>query len=235
MDRAVFPPCSLTWGQTMVEVKTFQRSCAHCHTQCLWPCSRPPPTHASTSWTLTGKSGSVSCGVIAPFSWVLVHTMLCLCTPRVCFQSCVNSGNSMVGLMVTSSKRAYATPRSTAPRGPVPAAVHCWPVSLQKTLKHSSASVSGSWCTQGFLKPLSSKMPYLWQVRHLSLNVLSPLLPSCWGLSFAFWCAISPQSHSSTLQPLLQCLPSFWSFFALGCWVTSPSRSSAAQWKFDLL
>ena len=34
------------------------------------------PTHASArdSWTLTGKSGSVSCGVSAPFSWVLVHT-----------------------------------------------------------------------------------------------------------------------------------------------------------------
>ena len=23
--------------------------CMHCHTQCPWPCSRPPPTHASTS------------------------------------------------------------------------------------------------------------------------------------------------------------------------------------------
>ena len=39
-------------------------------------------------------------------------------------QSCVSSGGSMVGLMVTSSKRAYATPRSTAPRAPAPAAVH---------------------------------------------------------------------------------------------------------------
>ena len=31
----------------------------HCCTQCPQPCSRPPPTHASTgdSWTLTGKSG----------------------------------------------------------------------------------------------------------------------------------------------------------------------------------
>ena len=29
------------------------------------------------------------------------------------------------GLMVTSSKRAYATPRSTARRAPVPVAVHC--------------------------------------------------------------------------------------------------------------
>ena len=33
----------------------------HC-TQCPQPCSRPPPTHASTrdSWTLTSKCGSVS-------------------------------------------------------------------------------------------------------------------------------------------------------------------------------
>ena len=61
--------------------------CMHCYTQCPQPCSRPPLTHASTrdSWTLTGKSGLVSCGVTAPFSWVLVHTRFCLCPPRVCF------------------------------------------------------------------------------------------------------------------------------------------------------
>ena len=40
-------------------------------------------------------------------------------------QSCVSSGSSMVGLMATSSKRAYATPRAPAPRVPVPTAVHC--------------------------------------------------------------------------------------------------------------
>ena len=57
--------------------------CMHCHTQCPQPCSRPPPTHASAgdSWTLTGKPGSVSCGITAPFSWVLVHKVL-LCPPR---------------------------------------------------------------------------------------------------------------------------------------------------------
>ena len=44
-------------------------------------------THASTgdSRALTGKSGSVSCGVTASFSWVLVCTEFCLCPPRVCF------------------------------------------------------------------------------------------------------------------------------------------------------
>ena len=48
----------------------------------------------------------------------------------------------MVGLMAASFKRAYAIARSTALRTPTPAAVHCWPVPLQKTLKHSSGSVS---------------------------------------------------------------------------------------------
>ena len=57
-------------------------------------------------------------------------------------QSCVSSGSSIMGLMATSSKRAYATPKSAAPRAPVPVAVHCWPVPPQKMLKHSSISVS---------------------------------------------------------------------------------------------
>ena len=57
-------------------------------------------------------------------------------------QSFVSSDGSMVGLMETSSKRTYAIPRSTAPRAPVPAAGHCWPVCLQETPKHNSVSVS---------------------------------------------------------------------------------------------
>ena len=39
-------------------------------------------------------------------------------------QSCVSSGGSMVGLMVTSSKRTYTIPRSSVSRAPVPVAVH---------------------------------------------------------------------------------------------------------------
>jgi len=59
-------------------------------------------------------------------------------------QSFVSSGGSMMGLMATSSKRAYAIPRSAAPRGPAlsPAAGYCWPVPSQKTSKHSYGSVS---------------------------------------------------------------------------------------------
>ena len=60
-------------------------------TQCPQHCSRPLLTHTSArdSWTLTVKSGSVSCGVTAPFSCVLVHSRFCLCLPRVCFPSSV--------------------------------------------------------------------------------------------------------------------------------------------------
>ena len=57
-------------------------------------------------------------------------------------QSCVSSNSSMVGLMVTSSKRACAIPRPAAPRAPAPVAGHCWPVPPQETPKHSSVSVS---------------------------------------------------------------------------------------------
>ena len=49
--------------------------CMYCYTQRPQTRSRPPQTHASAgdSWTLPGTSGSVSCGVTAPFSLVLVH------------------------------------------------------------------------------------------------------------------------------------------------------------------
>ena len=63
--------------------------CMHCRTHCLQHHNRPPPTHASAgdSGTLIGKSESVSCGVTASFSWVLVSTRFCLCPLRVCFCS----------------------------------------------------------------------------------------------------------------------------------------------------
>ena len=78
------PSLLFTWGQTMVKViktmaTSFKRSLGmYCYTQGPQPCNRPPLTHASAgdSWTLQGKSGSVSCGVTAPLCCVLVHTKL---------------------------------------------------------------------------------------------------------------------------------------------------------------
>ena len=62
--------------------------------------------------------------------------------PRVCIPVLCKFWWLYGGLMVTSSKRAYATPKSGAPRAPVPEAVHCWPIPLQETLKHRSGSDS---------------------------------------------------------------------------------------------
>ena len=117
----------------------------YCYTQCPQPCSRPPWIHGSAgdSWKFPGKSGSVSCG--GHCSFLLgpgAHKFLCVPSKSLLPQSCVSSGSSMVGLMATSSKRAYAIPRSAALRAPAPVAVHCWSIPRQEMLKHSSFSAS---------------------------------------------------------------------------------------------
>ena len=45
-----------------------------------------------------------------------VHKVLFVPSKSLFPKSCLSSGTAMVGLMATSSKRAYAIPRSTAPR-----------------------------------------------------------------------------------------------------------------------
>ena len=66
-------------------------------------------TRTQGSYRDWDRTMSVSCGATVPFSWVLVHKVL-LSPPRVYFPVLCKSGSSMVGLMATSSKRAYATP-----------------------------------------------------------------------------------------------------------------------------
>ena len=74
--------------------------------------------------------------------------------------------------------------------------LHDLPVPPQETLKHSSVSVSGgvsgSWCTQGLFEPSER----LWWVWALILNVISLLLPPCWGFSFALGVSVTPALHS---------------------------------------
>ena len=122
----MFPPCCLTWGQTMVGVvkmmvTSFNRSHAHtatlitpnpaaCHCRPTPLPETPGDSQASLAQSLVG--------VTAPFSWVLMRTSFCFCPPRAVSQSCVSPGGSVVGLMATSSERANAIPRSAAPRGP---------------------------------------------------------------------------------------------------------------------
>ena len=63
-----------------------------------------------------------------PCSFLLgpgAHKVLSVHSKSLFPQSCVSSGSSMVGLIATSSKRVYATPRSAAPTAPAPVAGHC--------------------------------------------------------------------------------------------------------------
>ena len=70
-------------------------------------------------------------------------------------------GSSMVGLMTTSSKRAYAIPKSAAPRAPVPVAVYHPHILPQEMLKHSSVSVSVGSLSPGAHKVLFEPSEHL--------------------------------------------------------------------------
>ena len=85
----------------------------------------PSICHKVMGPELMGMSGSISYGVTAPFSWVLacMHKVLFVPSKSLFPQSCVSSDGSMVEIMATSSKWAYAISRSAAPRAP--AADHC--------------------------------------------------------------------------------------------------------------
>ena len=152
MGRIVFPPCCLTWGQTTVEImkifETFKRS----HDVLLH--SVPPALQqASADTCLHQGLLDTHRQVRVSLLWGQCSFILCPGAHKVLFvpskslfpQSCVTSGGSMVGLMVTSSKRAYAIPRSAAPRAPLPVAVHCWPVHRRCSDTVLSQSLWGFW------------------------------------------------------------------------------------------
>ena len=121
------PPLS-TWGQTMVEVTKITAPPSKGPMLALRhsvpPALQQAPAHPRLPrdpWALLGKSGSVSCGVTAPFSWVLVHTRLCLSPPRVYFPVLCKFWHLYGGVNRDLLKRAYAIPKSAAPRAPAPA------------------------------------------------------------------------------------------------------------------
>ena len=89
-----------------------------------------------------GQIGSVSCGVAPPLSWALVHTRFCFCLLRVCLPILCKFWWLYGVFMVTSSKRAYAIPKSAALRVSATAAGHCRLVAPEQTLKNSSGSIS---------------------------------------------------------------------------------------------
>ena len=153
----------------------------HCPTQCPWPCTRPLLTHdsAGDSWTLTGKSGSVSCGVSA-------HKVLFVPCKSLFSQSCkfwwlysgVNGDLLQEGLchtQVCCTQGPCGWPLLT-----------CTSIGDVHTLKGRSCSVSVE--SPGAHKVLFVSSEHLWRVWGLILNMIFPLLPSCF--SFALGCGI---------------------------------------------
>ena len=127
------PSLLFAWGQTVVEVMKIMATSFKRPHACTATLSAPnpaaghhrptpPPEIPGHSQVNLGQSlvGSL---LPSPGSWYIQDSVCAL--QESVSQSYISPGSSMVGLMVTSSERAYAIPRSTAPRAPTPAAVHC--------------------------------------------------------------------------------------------------------------
>ena len=114
-------------GEVMKVMATFKVS--HAHTATLSapdPAAghcrpRPPPETPGHSRASLGQSLVGHCSfLLGPGA----QGSVCALQESIS-QPCISSGSSKVGLMVTSSKRASAIPKSAASRAPVPVAVHC--------------------------------------------------------------------------------------------------------------
>ena len=189
MGRAVFPPCCLTWDQTVLEVMKimvtpFKRS--HAHTAALNapdPAAghrRPMPLSESPghSQAILGQS-LVESLLLFPGSWCSQGSVFALqrsVSPVLCehWQFCdgVNGDILQEGLCHTQSPCLCCRPLPTH-------------ISAGDTQILKSRSVSVSVGFPGKHKVLLESSKCLWQVWGLILNAISPLWPSCWGFSFA--------------------------------------------------
>ena len=189
MGVAVFPFCSLAWGQTTVGVMvmaiSFKSTYAwtvvfsaldlmadHC-----WPMpllETPGHSQASLGQSLVGSL------LLSPESWCTQGSICALqesVSPVLCkfwwLYGGVNGDHLQEGLChiqvcCTQSPCPYSRP----------------------LLTHTSA---GDIQTQFCL----SLCEHLWCVCGFILNVILPLLPSFWGFSFALGCGVSPHNHFS--------------------------------------
>ena len=93
--------------------------CTHC---CMPSTQQQATTNPRLGWSLLNTHGQVWVSLFWGHCSFLLgpggHKVLFVPSKSLFLQSCVSSGSFMVGLMVTSSKRAYVIPRSTAPRAP---------------------------------------------------------------------------------------------------------------------
>ena len=126
--------------------------------------------------------------LLSPGSWC---TRFCLCPPRVCFPVLWKFWRLYGGVDGDLLQEASATPRSAAPEPP-PLRQATVDPNLRRRLSNTQRQVwlslsRVSCCAQISFEPAER----LWQVWGLILNVISPLLLSCCGFSFALGHGIS--------------------------------------------
>ena len=170
----------------------------YCHSPCPPTCSRPPPTHAFARdfWTPAGKS-AVGSLFLSPGSWC---TRFCCALQESISQSYVSSGSSMLGVKGNLFQEGLCHTQVCSTQSLCPCGsplLTCFSTGdAQTQFCLSLCGVPGSWCSQDLFEPSE----HLWQEWGLILNMNLPLLPSCWGFSFALGCGVSPHSHSSAYR-----------------------------------
>ena len=199
---AVFPPCYLTWGQTMVEVMKVMVTSFKMSHACTATLSAPgpaaglcmPAADPRLCWRLLDTYWQVWVSFLwSHCSFLLgpdVHKVVCALQESVSpvlSKFCKLYGGVNGDLL----QEGLCHIQLCCTQSPCP----CGSRLLTRTSTGdtqtqfclSLCGVSGSWCAQGLFEP--SKC--LWWVWDLILNTISPLLPSYWGVSFALGCGVS--------------------------------------------
>ena len=182
------PSLLFTWDQTMVEVMKIMVSPSKdpMHTS---PQSLPPAPQRDTMDSCLrrrlldtpSKSGSVSCWVTAPFSWILVHKSFCFYPPRVYFLVLCKFWQLYGGLNGDLLQEGLCHTQVCCPQSPCPSdnplLTHTSTGDAQTQFCLSLFGVPGSWCARGLFEPSE----HLWWEWVLILNRNSTLLPSHWA------------------------------------------------------
>ena len=144
----------------------------------------PGHSRASLGQSLVGSL------LLSPGSWC---TKFCLCLPRVCFPVLCKFWQLYGGVNGDLLQEGVCHNRVRCTQNPCPCGSPLLTTGdAQTQFWLSLCGVPGSWCTQGLFEPSER----LWREWGLILNMNSPLLPSCWGFSFALECGLSPHSCS---------------------------------------
>ena len=189
MVRAVFPPCCNEDNGDLLHKVLFM----HYHTQCprpsaghYWPMPLPGTSGHSKASLGQYFMGSL---LLSPGSWY-IQSFVCALQESVSQILC-KFWWLYGGVNGTLLQEGYAIPRSAALRAPASAAGDCWPTPLQEALKHSKAVLAQSVGFSGVHKVSFVPSEHLWRAWGLILNMISLLLPSCWGFSFALGHGVS--------------------------------------------